>query len=125
MYGTTKILSLIVHPPRNCRPLADPRFDPHQSIQETVTYRHLAQWPQRLRASGYDRTEIAPRHLFGCGPGRCAIIAGSRVLMVAPLAHVITLVTPGLGICCRGFFFAERWNGLYDRFPAALDRRGA
>ncbi len=39
--------------------------------------------------------------------------------MVAPVAHVITLVTPSLGICCRGFFFAERWNGLYDRFRLA------
>ena len=45
-------------------------IDPDQGIQETVTYRRLAQWLQRLRASDYDQTEIAPKHLFGCDPGR-------------------------------------------------------
>jgi hypothetical protein len=54
-------------------------------------------------------------------------------------------MVPRLGICCRGLFFAERWNGLYDRqvdglitlegyiaadalrapLPAALDRSAA
>lgn len=50
--------------------------DPDQSIQGTVTYRPMAQRGQHAReASGHDRTEIAPRRLFGSSPGRLAFAA--------------------------------------------------
>ncbi len=55
---------------RSCRPSARPRFDPRQSIGETVTYRHRAQRGDiRERAAISEPTQLLGTYL-GSGPGR-------------------------------------------------------